>query len=159
MATSWRIVKSRHASTAFDGEGARLYGGRWNSPGTRMVYTSGSLSLAVLEVLVHLHEASLISSYSLIPARFDDVLMERLDRSRLPDGWRSYPAPPQLQHTGDEWVRSQSSAILEVPSAVVERESNYLLSPSHPDFSSVVIGEPEPFTFEERLLARPDEVS
>jgi RES domain-containing protein len=159
MATGWRIDKSRHASTAFNGEGARLYGGRWNSPGTRMVYTSGSVSLAVLEVLVHVQEARLISSYSLIAARFDDALIERLDHSRLPDGWRSYPAPPELQHTGDEWVKSQRSAVLEVPSAVVERESNYLLNPAHPDFSSVIIGEPEPFTFDERLLARPDEVS
>jgi RES domain-containing protein len=124
-----------------------------------MVYTSGSVSLAVLEVLVHLQEASLVSSYSLVPARFDDVLVERLDRSRLPDGWRSYPAPPELQRIGDEWVRSQSSAVLEVPSAVVERESNYLLNPARPDFSSVVIGEPEPCTFDERLLDRPDEVS
>jgi RES domain-containing protein len=159
MPTGWRIVKSRHASTAFDAEGARLYGGRWNSPGTRMVYTSGSISLAVLEVLVHLRETALLSSYSLITARFNDALVEGLDRSRLPDGWRSYPAPPELQRIGDEWIRSRRSAVLQVPSAVVERESNYLLNPAHPDFSSVVIGEPEPFTFDERLLVRPDEAS
>jgi RES domain-containing protein len=159
MATSWRIVKSRHASTAFDGEGARLYGGRWNSPGTRMVYTSRSVSLAVLEILVHLRETALLSSYSLIAARFDDALIEGLDHSRLPDGWRTFPALSELQHIGDEWVRSQRSAVLQVPSAVVERESNYLFNPAHPDFSSIVIGEPEPFTFDERLLPRPDEVS
>ena len=159
MATCWRIVKNRHAATAFDGEGARLYGGRWNSPGTRMVYTSSTISLAILEILVHLQEASLLSSYSLIAARFDDALIESLDHSRLPDVWRSYQAPPELQRIGDEWVRSQRSAVLQVPSAVVERESNYLLNPAHPDFSSIVIGEPEPFTFDERLLARPDEVS
>ena len=159
MATGWRIVKSRHASTAFDGEGARLYGGRWNSPGTRMVYTSSTISLAVLEVLVHLQEASLLSSYSLIFAGFDDALVERLDRSRLPDGWRSYPAPSELQRIGDEWVQSQRSVVLEVPSVIVVRESNYLLNPAHPDFSSVVIGEPEPFTFYERPLAWPGDVS
>lgn len=159
MATGWRIVKSRHAGTAFDGEGARLYGGRWNSLGTRMIYTSGSVSLAVLEVLVHVQEANLISSYSLIPARFDDALVQHLDRSRLPDDWRSYPAPPELQQLGDEWVRSQTSSVLEVPSAVVERESNYLLNPAHPDFSSIFIGEPEPFNFDERLLAGPGEPS
>jgi RES domain-containing protein len=156
MATGWRILKSRHASTAFDGEGARLYGGRWNSPGTRMVYTSSTISLAVLEVLVHLQEASLLSSYSLISADFDDALVERLERSRLPDGWRTYPAPSDLQRIGDEWVWSQRSALLEVPSVIVVRESNYLLNPAHPDFSSVVIGEPEPFTFDVRLLAGPD---
>jgi RES domain-containing protein len=156
MATGWRIVKSRYASTAFDGEGARLYGGRWNSPGTRMVYTSSTISLAVLEVLVHLQEASLLSSYSLISADFDDALVERLERSRLPDGWRTYPAPSDLQRIGDDWVRSQRSVALEVPSVIVVRESNYLLNPAHPDFSSVVIGEPEPFTFDVRLLAGPD---
>jgi RES domain-containing protein len=156
MATCWRIVKSRHASTAFDGEGARLYGGRWNSPGTRMVYTSSTISLAVLEVLVHLQEASLLSSYSLISVSFDDALVERLERSRLPDGWRTYPPPSELQRIGDEWVRSQRSAVLEVPSVIVVRESNYLLNPTHPNFSTVVIGESEPFTFDERLLAGPD---
>jgi RES domain-containing protein len=156
MATGWRIVKSWYASTAFDGEGARLYGGRWNSPGTRMVYTSSTISLAVLEVLVHLQEASLLSSYSLISAGFDDALVERLDHSMLPDGWRTYPAPSDLQRIGDDWVRSQRSVALEVPSVIVESESNYLLNPAHPDFSSVVIGESEPFTFDERLLAGSD---
>jgi RES domain-containing protein len=159
MATCWRIVKSRHASTAFDAEGARLYGGRWNSPGTRMVYTSSTISLAVLEILVHLQEAGLLSSYSLISASFDDAFVERLDHSALPDGWRAYPAPSELQRIGDEWVRSQRSAVLEVPSVIVERESNCLLNPVHPDFSSVVIREPEPFTFDQRLLAGPDDTS
>jgi RES domain-containing protein len=150
MATGWRIVKSRYAAAAFDGEGARLYGGRWNSPGTRMVYTSSTISLAVLEALVHLQEASLLSSYLLISVSFDDALVERLERSRLPDVWRTYPPPSELQRLGDEWVRSRRSAVLEVPSVIVERESNYLLNPAHPDFS-LVIGEPEPFTFDERL--------
>ena len=159
MATGWRIVKSRHASTAFDGEGARLYGGRWNSPGTRMVYTSSTISLAILEILVHLQEASLLSFYSLIAASFDDGFVERLDHSMLPDGWRAYQARSELQRIGDEWVRSQRSAVLEVPSVIVERESNYLLNPVHPDFSSVVIGESEPFTFDERLLAVPGDAS
>lgn len=157
MASCWRIVKSRHASTAFDGEGARLYGGRWNSPNTRMVYTSSTISLAVLEILVHLQETSFLSFYSLIPASFDDASVERLDRSALPDGWRAYPAPSELQRIGDAWVQSQRSAVVEVPSAIVERESNYLLNPAHPDFSSVVIGEPETFTFDARLLSGLDD--
>ncbi len=159
MATGWRIVKSRYAAAAFDGEGARLYGGRWNSPGTRIVYTSSTISLGVLEVLVHLQKASLLSSYSLISARFDDAIVQRLASSMLPDGWRAYPAPSELQRIGDEWVWSQRSAVVEVPSVIVERESNYLLNPAHPDFSSVVIDEPEPFTFDERLLAGPGDTS
>jgi RES domain-containing protein len=153
MATGWRIVKSRYATAAFDREGARLYGGRWNSPGTRMVYTSSTVSLAVLEVLVHLQEASLHFSYLRISVGFNDALVERLDHSMLPDGWRTYPAPSDLQRIGDDWVRSQRSVALEVPSVIVESESNYLLNPAHPDFSSVVIGESKPFTFGERLMA------
>ncbi len=159
MATGWRIVKSRYVAAAFDGEGARLYGGRWNSPGTRIVYTSKTISLAVLEVLVHLDKANLLSSYSLISGGFDDALVQRLDHTMLPEGWRTYPAPYELQRIGDEWARSQRSAVLEVPSVIVERENNYLLNSAHPDFSSVVIGEPEPFTFDERLMAGPDDTS
>lgn len=152
MVTGWRIVKSRRVRSAFDGEGARLYGGRWNSPGTRVVYVAGSVSLAVLEVLVHLGDAGVLSSYSLCGVEFDDGLIEPLDRSRLPHDWRSYPAPPGLRRIGDAWVRDGSSAVLEVPSAVVEQESNYLLNPQHPDFASVNVGKPEPFGFDERLL-------
>ena len=152
MATGCRIVKSRRAHSAFDGEGARLYGGRWNSPGTRMVYIAGSVSLAVLEVLVHVGDAGVLSSYSLCVVEFDDGLVRSLDRSRLPAGWRSYPAPPELRGIGDAWVRDGDSAVLEVPSAVVERESNYLINPGHADFASVNVGEPEPFEFDPRLF-------
>ena len=152
MATGWRIVKSRRTRSAFDGEGARLYGGRWNSPSTRMVYVAGSVSLAVLEVLVHLGDVGVLSSYSLCAVEFEDGLIEPLDRSRLPADWRSYPAPPGSREIGDAWVKGGSSVILEVPSAVVERESNYLINPAHPDFASVNVGEPEPFEFDSRLL-------
>lgn len=156
MVNGWRIVKHRHADSAFDGEGARLYGGRWNTPGTRMVYTSGSISLAVLEVLVHLDRINVLPSYSLCSARFDDAVVEHLDRSKLPDGWRAYPALPELQEVGDSWIKGGVGAVLEVPSAVVERESNYLINPAHPDFATINIGEPEPFEFDERFADRPD---
>jgi len=152
VATGWRIVKSRRARSAFDGEGARLYGGRWNSPGTRIVYVAGSVSLAVLEVLVHLGDVGVLTSYSLCAVEFEDGLIEPLDRSKLPADWRSYPAPPGSREIGDAWVKGGSSVILEVPSAVVERESNYLINPAHPDFASVNVGEPEPFEFDSRLL-------
>jgi RES domain-containing protein len=150
--TGWRIVKSRYAEAAFDGEGARLYGGRWNSPGTRMVYTAQSKSLAILEVLVHIQKVGVLSSYSLIAARFDEDLVERLDPSRLPERWRDYPAPAGLRAIGDAWIESRTSAVLEVPSTIVEGESSYLMNPDHPDFASVAVGHPEPFEFDPRLL-------
>lgn len=152
MPTAWRIVKSRFAARAFDGEGARLYGGRWNSVGVRMVYTAGSVSLAVLEMLVHLENTDVLPAYSICAVHFDDAVVTSLDRSKLPANWRDSPSPPELLTMGDAWVASRSSAVLEVPSAVVESESNYLINPDHPDFASLLIEPPGPFTFDPRLL-------
>jgi RES domain-containing protein len=150
--TAWRLVKARHAATAFDGEGARVEGGRWNSPGTPVVYASQSAALAALELLVHLGRASMLLAYVLIRCTLDERRVSRLDRARLPKNWRSYPAPPDLQRIGDEWVTSRASAALEVPSAIVETESNYLLNPLHADFPVIRIEDPVPFAFDLRLL-------
>jgi RES domain-containing protein len=150
--TAWRIVKAKHAAGAFDGEGARIEGGRWNSPGTPVVYTSQSAALAVLEMLVHLGRSSILRAYVLIPCTFDDGVMSRLDRKRLPKDWRSYPAPPALQLIGDEWVKRGTSAVLEVPSAVMETDSNYLLNPRHSDSDAVRVMDPQPFDLDPRLL-------
>jgi RES domain-containing protein len=150
--TAWRIVKARRAAGAFDGEGARVEGGRWNSPGTPMVYTSQSAALAALEMLVHVGRGSVLHAYVLIPCRFDEALVSRLDRRRLAKDWRSYPAPPELQQIGDEWVTRGTSAVLEVPSAVIETDSNYLLNPRHDDFRTIRVMQPQPFDFDLRLL-------
>lgn len=152
MLTAWRIVKARHAANAFDGEGARLEGGRWNAPGSPMVYTAGSAALAALEMLVHLGRGATLPAYVLIACSFDESLVSRLDRSRLPAHWRSYPAPPELQRLGDEWLKSGASPVLEVPSAVIPTEHNYLLNPRHQSFDSVVLAAPESFEFDLRLL-------
>jgi len=150
--TAWRIVKARHAANAFDGEGARLEGGRWNSPGTPLVYTSESAALAALELLVHLGRGSILGAYLLIACTFEDTLVERLDPKRLPRNWRTYPAPPELQLIGDEWVRAATSAILQVPSAVIASDSNYLLNPRHRDFEAIRVMHPEAFQLDPRLL-------
>ena len=152
MSKAWRIVKTRYAASAFDGEGARRFGGRWSSKCVRVVYTAESVALAVLEVLVHLDSSDVLTVYSLCSAEFDDSLVERLDRSALPANWRDYPAPAELQRIGDEWVASGTSAVLEVPSVIVETESNYLLNPANPDFTSLKLEMPGPFEFDPRLL-------
>jgi RES domain-containing protein len=149
--TAWRIVKARHAAGAFDGDGARVEGGRWNSPGTAIVYTAGSAALAALEMLVHLGRASILQAYVLIPCGFDEALVSKLDRARLPKSWRAYPAPPELQLIGDEWVKSDTSAVLDMPSAVIETDSNFLLNPRHRDFQGVRLMDPQPFAFDVRL--------
>jgi len=117
-----------------------------------MVYTSQTAALAVLEMLVHLGRASILRAHVLIPCTFDEPVVSRLDRKRLPKKWRSYPAPPELQLIGDEWVRSGRSAVLEVPSAVIETESNYLLNPCHGDSRAIRVMGQQPFELDPRLL-------
>lgn len=151
MPTAWRIVKSLHRATAFDGESARSYGGRWNSAGTPVVYTSQSASLAALELLVHIQQSALLQSYSSIPVSFGDRLVEALDPARLPARWRDYPAPAALQSIGDQWAAGRRSAVLRVPSAVVPIEFNFLLNPRHPDFAKIEIGAARAFRFDPRL--------
>jgi RES domain-containing protein len=79
-------------------------------------------------------------------------LVSTLDPARLPASWRSFPAPADLQLLGDEWIASKSSAVLKVPSAIIETETNYLLNPLHSDFSGVVQADPRPFRFDVRLV-------
>jgi len=149
--TAWRIVKAKHAAGAFDGEGARRFGGRWNSKGTPMVYTASSQALAALEMLVHLEADDLLRHYRLIPVAFDEAMVKVLDTGILSVNWKRRPTPATVRAVGDAWIASLESVVLKAPSVVVPDESNYLLNPVHPDFDKVVIGKPQPFRFDRRL--------
>ncbi len=138
---AWRVVKHRFADNAFDGQGARHFGGRWHSVGRAAVYTSATTSLALLETLVHA-DFRLLPSYITIPVTFEADLVERVDPGGLPPNWRSYPAPYELQRIGDDWVELQRSCVLEVPSVIVPHESNFILNPNHPAMNSLEIGSP-----------------
>jgi RES domain-containing protein len=150
--TSWRIVKAKYATAAFDGEGARIAGGRWNSRGRTVVYTSESAALAALELLVHLGRSRSLPDYVIFSCSFSEKLIETLQPEDLPTNWRSYPAPARLARLGNTWLRERRSAVLRVPSAVIETESNYLLNPNHPQFRRIAISKPEPFELDLRLL-------
>jgi RES domain-containing protein len=149
--TAWRIFKKRYKKFALRGEGARVYGGRWNSKGTAVIYTSQSPSLAVLEILVHLQAQDVLDDYLLAPVSFDLTLVESVRLSNLPSSWRRYPAPAALQKTGDRWIERGSSAVFKVPSVIIPDESNYLLNPAHPDFARCILGKAKPFKFDPRL--------
>jgi RES domain-containing protein len=153
MTRAWRIVKTRFSADAFSGEGARLYGGRWNSPGTTMVYTAGSISLATLELLVHLNTTFVLSSYSICSVDFDDALLKSLKPNTLPSTWHQSPPPAALQLIGDDWISSGSSVVLKVPSAIIEDENNYLINPAHKDFKNLAIGTMKPFLLDPRLIS------
>jgi RES domain-containing protein len=151
---AWRITQHRRARTAFSGEGARVYGGRWNSPGVSVVYVAQSQALAVLQVLVHLDSPALLKKYVFLAADFDASLVIDLDRSSLPKNWQSDPVPEAVQAIGDRWVVSGDSAVLRVPSVLVPEESNFLLNPRHPDFARISVSRPQPFHLDPRLTRR-----
>jgi RES domain-containing protein len=141
---AWRIVRRNHAATAFDGEAARNAGGRWNSPGSAVVYTASSLPLAALEEVVHLPRESILANFVSIPVDFDEGLVTALNAS-LPPDWRDYPAPVSTMTIGDEWLRSKAAPVLRVPSVITPDESNFLLNPAHADFAKLSIGAPNDF--------------
>jgi RES domain-containing protein len=128
----WRITRKPFLDQALAGLGARKYGGRWNSRGVAVVYTSESLELAILEALVHLDIDLLPRDYYQVGFELDDSLVAALSHE-LPRGWdRQPPYHPEVQSIGDAWVRSGSSLALRVPASVLPSRSNILINPSHP---------------------------
>jgi RES domain-containing protein len=137
---------------AFIGEGAYRYGGRWNSRGRRVVYLGGNPSICALELLVNTGEPEDLYRipYVIIPIDFDEGLLSR--PASLPPDWKSYPPSPSCAALGDRWRAEGGTAILEVPSAVISIERNYILNPLHQDFDQVQVGPAEKFEFDSRLV-------
>lgn len=144
---AYRIAKAKYPS--LDGEGARLYGGRWNNKGVAIAYLSTSIALALVENLVHFELGMMPPEMILITVEIpNDITTESLET--LPDDWNSPDDAPGCRAAGDEWVRSMHSALLLVPSVIVPKEYNILLNPSHPDSTRLTINT-EPFPIDPRL--------
>ena len=148
----WRICRRRYAAEAAGGEGARLYGGRWNSRGVRVVYASTSLALAAVETFVNLEPnlipADLVSIEGEIP---DSLTIRRLEPTRLPADWYE-SRDESLQRFGNEWIHGGGSIALLVPSAAIRGQWNVLLNAAHPNFSQIQFGRPERFEFDARMF-------
>jgi len=125
--------------------------GRWNSRGTRVVYCSANLSLAALEILVHLNPPVAFKSVA-IELEFEDKLIETIAAKSFPSDFTQEPPARSTMRIGDLWVKEGRSAVLELPSAIVPSESNYLLNPSHRDFQKIKIRKPVAFSFDPCLL-------
>ena len=155
MTRVFRLLRQPFAAQPFDGEGSYRYGGRWSSPGTRLVYTSEHLSLAMLEYLVHLDPerppADLVLAAAELP---EDLARETISEASLGPEWREFPAPASLATVGDTFVREGRVPLLAVPSALVRGERNWLLNPAHPEFARIRVLPPEPFLYDPRLLRR-----
>ncbi len=149
---AYRLVKARRSAEAFTGDGAALTSGRWNPKGQRMVYTSESLALALLENLVHLQSiAALSTAHVFLVADVPNAGI--VDVATFDPDYRAKAE----QLVGAAWLGSLSSVGLRVPSAVLSHEHNILLNPAHPDFASIVISDPEPLPLDGRLKTLVDD--
>jgi RES domain-containing protein len=150
--TLFRIAKRAYIDD-LSGEGARLYGGRWNPKGLGVVYSAENRALATVEFLVHvpvfLVPNDIRMAEIVVP---DDSLIETVDPKGLPENWRESPPPLDLADVGRAWVNRGTSLLLRVPSAVVAGEWNVLINPQHERARAVVVRSVQPVSFDERLL-------
>jgi RES domain-containing protein len=150
----WRLVRKRRLPDAFTGEGSRIAGGRWNSPGIRVVYSSSFLSLATLEYLVRANPLRApLDVYSIWADVPDDLRLEIIRPDQLVKKWRQYDPPVQtLRDLGEAWFARARTAVLQVPSAITPEENNFLLNPTHDDFVRIKIGHSMRVSFDGRLI-------
>lgn len=151
----YRLTNRRDPSDAFSGEGARRVAGRWHPAGVRVVYTSSSVALALIENLVHLDAEDLAAIAFLYAVDVPDALVETPSLSDLPADWSHPKRSDQARAFGRDWVKSGRSLALAVPSVTVPQERNVLLNPEHPGFAGLAFGGPTPFSFDQRLLVSP----
>lgn len=137
---AWRLCRAPFADLT--GEGARRFGGRWNTPGLPVVYAASSAALAVLEVRVHLDlpPELLPDDYVLLSIELGELDIEVVETT-----------PPAPAAFGDTWLREQRTPILRVPSAIVPESSNLLLNPVHPSAARARVAVIRAFTFDPRL--------
>ncbi len=143
----WRLVKAHRSDSAWDGEGACLFGGRWNSRGRRMVYTSSALSLALLEILVHLDPAAPMPELVAIPIDVPatDIMASPL-KTPIDIRIEFCHDLKTTRQTGDRWLDERKGSCLAVPSTIIPIEQNVLLNPAHPAFKNYPVGSPRPFS-------------
>ena len=152
MKVVWRLTKERLSGEAFNGEGAKRFGGRWNNEGTPVVYASESLSLTALEQFVHLGSDGLIIPFVNFKVSVPSSLkINTLKNEDLPADWRSEPPANFTMDIGSTWVKDNASAVFSVPSVIIPGENNFLLNINHPNFKKIKIGQPEKCIFDRRM--------
>ena len=153
---TWRIAITRPRLPATDlgGHGAAIAGGRWNSPGRRAVYTSGSIALACLETLAHLNSASLPLRRYLVRIEVPDGVWAgrtMLVPANLPAAWDALPAGKASMRLGDQWLDEGRTALLQIPSVIIPEEFNFVLDPRHPDAARISAKSQREWTYDARL--------
>jgi len=150
----YRLTKVKYGKD-LSGKGAELSGGRWNSKGTPMLYTSQSIALATTEIAVHVPLGILPKGYAIVTYEVPDLaIIEELKENKLPADFKSIPHSHSTQMIGDKFIIGKRALILKVPSVVVQGEFNYLINPNHQDLDQLSIEKIESYEFDERLFFR-----
>jgi RES domain-containing protein len=145
----YRITNSRYKDD-ISGAGAKLRGARWNMPGTGMLYTAENISLSALEILVHIGLSDIRNLYHQLAIFIpDDTIIKEINPHKLKPGW--YEDEEYTSFMGTEFIKTNNSLVLKVPSAIIAEEHNFLVNPNHPDFKKIKIKKSKPFIFDERL--------
>lgn len=149
----YRLTKTQFASEAWTGNGAKQYGGRWNHKGHPAIYVATSISLAALEVLVHVSNESILDEYTLFSIEIPEDEVAYISEEFLPSDWRKDPAPVSTMDVGTEWLQSGEGAALIIPSSIIPMENNAILNPVHPAFERFQSSVKKlPFVFDPRLI-------
>ncbi len=146
----FRLTNSMFAND-LSGNGARLFGGRWNSEGRPAIYMAATRSLAVLESLAHINPTNIPDDMVLLTIEVPDDVIS-LDTELLPENWKASPEPHILKQIGNLFLQKNEHLLLKVPSALVPEEFNYLVNPRNPNIEKVKIKAQTPFSFDERIL-------
>jgi RES domain-containing protein len=150
----YRLSKEKYKND-LSGKGAERAGGRWNSKGIAMVYTSQSRALCTTEIAVHAPLGIIPSNYWLTTIEFPDrTKLLEIDIGSLPADWKSFPHAHATQALGDTFIRKGEFLVMKVPSAVVQGDFNYLINSSHRGFAGIKIVKTERFQFDERLFIK-----
>ena len=144
----FRIANEKYSSD-LSGEGASLYGGRWNSVGLKVLYTSQYISLTILESMVHLRTDLIPSSQFLLSIEVPEKDIITISTSKIKEGWANEPG--YSQWIGDQFINGNQGLVLKVPSAIVPEECNFLINPLHRDFKKVKLNSTEPLRLDKRL--------
>ena len=146
----YRISAPPYVAVALSGEGAARAGARWNSIGIRMAYTASSVSLAMLEMLVHVDRENVPVNRRILTFEVPDDSIQNLQK--LPDGWDELPYSDSVRMVGDNWVATGATLALLVPSAVARHDSNLLINPNHARFREVALLMDEALALDTRLF-------
>jgi len=150
----YRLSKKKHKNE-LSVKGAEMSGGRWNSIGNAVIYTTESRALCTTEIAVHTPLGIVPKDYFLISIEIpENIKIKQCELNSLPKNWRTFPHIPGTKKIGDEFLKQNDFLVLKVPSAIIQDEFNYLINPGHKDFMKIKIKSVEPFTFEKRLFGR-----